>query len=214
MPKGIKGFQKGHPTKGFLGRHHKEESKIKIGIKVSGENNGMWGKKRPDLITLNKSRIGIPIKEESKEKQKKKILKYWQSLEGEKQKEKLSLINKKWAENNPDKKLQAAKKGHKACPRISSLELIIQDALKKQGIGFTPQYEWKRGFIDIFIEPNIAIFIDGDYWHNLPNVREKDKMQDKNLVNNGFVVYRFWEHQIKANIEQCLNPLNQLLGKN
>lgn len=53
-------------------------------------------------------------------------------------------------------------------------------------------------------DKKIAIFCDGDYWHNLPNYIERDKYQDKVLLENGWIPLRFWEHEINNNIEDCL----------
>ncbi|MCH7605423.1 DUF559 domain-containing protein [Patescibacteria group bacterium] len=52
------------------------------------------------------------------------------------------------------------------------------------------------------MEPNIAIYADGDYWHNIPDVKERDKRINKNLVQRGYIVLRFWEHTINDNIQE------------
>ena len=178
-----------------------------------GKNNPAFGIKRPDLVRLNKSRIGIPIKEKTKEKQRLKILKYWQSKAGLKQREELSEINKKWAKCHPIKKLEAAKKGHKSCPRISSIELKLQNELTKQGINFIPQYEWEKGFIDIFIPPCIVIFADGDYWHSPQKAKDKDATQNLLLTMSGYKVFRFWEKDINKSAKRCVNKVVRFLKK-
>lgn len=62
-------------------------------------------------------------------------------------------------------------------------------------------------FPDIFIEPNIVVFCDGDYWHNLPGYKERDTRINNNLDNLGYKVIRLWEHEIKNNIDYCLNKI-------
>jgi very-short-patch-repair endonuclease len=170
-----------------------------------GKKSIAYGIKHPHLTALNKSRIGIPISDNIKNKQRESILKYWNSSKGTKQKKKLSKINKKWAQKNPNKKIEAAKNGHKSCPRISSLELQFQKILKQNHIKFISQYEYDLGFIDFFIKPNIAIFIDGNYWHKYPYGTKKDKKQTCFLKNKGYTVLRIWENELK-------NP-NNLLDK-
>jgi len=64
-------------------------------------------------------------------------------------------------------------------------------------INFVSQYNYKLGIADIFIEPNKIIEVYGDYWHNYPKGREKDKKQIKYLKNNGYEVLIIWEHELK-----------------
>jgi len=58
-----------------------------------------------------------------------------------------------------------------------------------------------------FIEPNICIFADGDYWHNRPEAIERDKLVNKELINKGYKVLRFWENEIRSNIDNCANRI-------
>lgn len=162
-----------------------------------GKESIAYGVKHPYLTTFNKSRVGIPIRDDVKKKQRKSILKYWNSSKGKKQKKKLSKINKEWAQKNPNKKIEAAKNGHRSCPRVSSLELQFQKILKRNNINFIPQYEYDLGFVDFFIKPNIAIFIDGNYWHNYPCGTKKDKKQTNFLKSKDYKVLRIWESELK-----------------
>jgi len=79
---------------------------------------------------------------------------------------------------------------------------------------------------DFFIEPNITIFVDGDYWHVNPKFvaergiksltkaqiknMKRDKIQNKRLKEKGFDVYRFWERDIKEDVQSCLNSIKHL----
>lgn len=78
-----------------------------------------------------------------------------------------------------------------------------------------------------FTFPNlqIAIFLDGCYWHGCPKCkripatnkkfwREKisknflrDKRNSKKLKKIGWRVIRFWEHEIKMTPEECLKKI-------
>lgn len=54
------------------------------------------------------------------------------------------------------------------------------------------------------IEDKIAIFVDGNYWHNYPNFRKWDKIVTTCLLNKGWKVYRFWESDINKNPEEVI----------
>ena len=86
----------------------------------------------------------------------------------------------------------------------SSIELKIQKLLQEAKIEFEVNYPI-LGRPDIFIKPNICIFADGCYWHRCPECgfqesikkeREKDKRITTELQKQGYIVFRFWEHEI------------------
>lgn len=112
---------------------------------------------------------------------------------------------KEWRINNPEVNRNNAKLGHKSCPRISKPEIKLQLLLKHNKIEFIPQKEYALGFADIFIEPNIMIFVDGKYWHNYPSGLSKDVIQTKWLQNHGFRVIRIWEDEIDSKIDTILS---------
>ena len=60
---------------------------------------------------------------------------------------------------------------------------------------------------DIFIEPNIVIECDGDYWHSYPIGREIDRLRTIEMQERGYKVLRFWERDINYNIEECTNKI-------
>jgi very-short-patch-repair endonuclease len=162
-----------------------------------GKESIAYGSKHPKLVLLNKIRAGIPLSNSHKEKQRKSMLRHWKTQKGIEQRKNISIIARKWAAENKSKKIDAAKKGHKSCPKISSSELKFEKILIQHSIKFIPQYEYELGFMDFFVSPNIAIFIDGNYWHNYPMGTEKDKRQTSFLENNGYKVIRIWESELR-----------------
>lgn len=88
----------------------------------------------------------------------------------------------------------------------TKIEIKLQNELSKRNIKFT-KHKPIIGQPDIFIEPNICIFADGDYWHNLPTSKEKDQKITNELKNLGYKVLRFWEHEIVNNIDNCINTI-------
>lgn len=74
-------------------------------------------------------------------------------------------------------------------------ERVAQQGLTELKIDYT-KHKAIFGQPDIFIEPNICIFIDGDYWHNTERGIKRDAEVKKRLEELGYVVYRIWEHEI------------------
>lgn len=74
-------------------------------------------------------------------------------------------------------------------------ERLLQQALVAEQIQFETHHPI-TGQPDIFIKPNICIFVDGDYWHNLENVKKHDVIVTETLEKDNYIVLRFWEHEI------------------
>lgn len=82
----------------------------------------------------------------------------------------------------------------------------------------------------IFMKKRIAIFVDGCFWHgcracrNMPrsnrsfwaNKIEKNKRRDRKisaqLKKEGWLVLRFWEHDLKKRPEECCRQIQKLLS--
>lgn len=101
----------------------------------------------------------------------------------------------------------------------NKLELRFQQELKTRNIVFQKQAEI-LGRPDIFIQPNICIFVDGCYWHgckckfnpewkgpHAEYIRSRMKHDieiNQKLQEAGYVVLRFWEHEIYGDINSCI----------
>jgi DNA mismatch endonuclease (patch repair protein) len=102
----------------------------------------------------------------------------------------------------------------------TSIEQILQSELKKKGILFQTHYPVK-GLPDIVIpEKKIAVFADGCYWHGCPicgrgisNKKENDLMVNSELESQGWSVLRFWEHEIRTNLEGCVDKILECAEK-
>ena len=107
----------------------------------------------------------------------------------------------------------------------------MQKLLKENNIKFE-KHKPILGQPDIFIEQNICVFADGDYWHGNPmmfdpndeitssggrkKVREiwaKDEKINQSLELQGYNVLRFWEREIKENPERCLQEIIKIIKK-
>lgn len=101
----------------------------------------------------------------------------------------------------------------------------ICDVLNNLNIEFINEYQIKDRFYDIFIpNKNIAIEVDGDYWHCNPNkypngpinnIQKRTIVKDneKNQIckTNGITLIRFWESDIHNKIEEIECILRKLL---
>lgn len=98
---------------------------------------------------------------------------------------------------------------------------MLQEKLNKEAIPFET-HKRLYGLPDLFIKPDICIFVDGDYWHCNPNFtggfppnpmkrREKDKKVNNVLLSNGYKVLRFWGSEIKSDMDSCFNKIVQVV---
>ncbi len=126
--------------------------------------------------------------------------------------------NKPWT-----KDMMRQARMHQVFPQEDSkIEIIMQNELTKLGIPYTthkPIY----GQPDIFIEPNICVFVDGCRFHaclihrpeqNGGAIRRKmDEEITKDCLEHGYIVLRLWEHDIVNNLDFCINQILQEVKK-
>ncbi|MBM6731416.1 very short patch repair endonuclease [Megasphaera stantonii] len=121
---------------------------------------------------------------------------------------------------------------HKNMSRIRSkntkAELLLRKALWKKGIRYRKNVANLTGKPDIVITRcKIAVFVDGDFWHGNPKEKlqqrlgtnrnywiekiEKNKARDKavteELTENGWLVLRFWESDVKKDLNACVDKI-------
>jgi len=93
------------------------------------------------------------------------------------------------------------------------IEVAIQKGLDYLGI----HYEKHLPVCDIcqpdivFPEKKVAIFCDGNYWHNRPKAKEKDMKQNEILIENHWKILRLWEHEINEDLNDCINRILEIL---
>ena len=93
--------------------------------------------------------------------------------------------------------------------RSTSIEIKLWEELERRNIKFKKNYSilFGRTIPDAFIEPNICLYADGDYWHNRLEAIDKDKRINKLLLKHNYMVYRFWEHEINNNVSNCVDKI-------
>ncbi len=83
----------------------------------------------------------------------------------------------------------------------TNIERILEAWLNEKGIGHERNKPlFGKTLVDFFIKPNICVYADGDYWHRIPKIKERDERITKLLKDNGYTVYRLWEHEINEGL--------------
>jgi len=110
----------------------------------------------------------------------------------------------------------------------TSPEIVLQKALRKEGIKFKRNYRKLYGTPDIVLsDKRIAIFVDGEFWHGyhweekkkkikanraywIPKIERnivRDKNNSKKLWQEGWKVIRFWQQQIIKDTPKCIKKI-------
>ena len=174
-----------------LGKHLSDETKKKVGH--SGTSNPMYGK-HPSAESIEKNRqahLGKKASEETKAK------------------------------------LRTARIRQKPHFRDTYIEKKLQGILQVGGIAFETN-KLMLGHPDIFIEPNICIFADGDYFHANPKrfygdelikghtaqyIWNRDNHITQELLEQGYIVLRFWEYEINKDLPGCFDKICSVLQR-
>ena len=91
----------------------------------------------------------------------------------------------------------------------TSIELAIEKELLKRGIPFKKQIPiWKARTVVDFLLPNkTVVYCDGNYFHDLPDNKNRDRNQNFMLHFMGYKVYRFTEPEIKKSPAECIKRI-------
>lgn len=120
--------------------------------------------------------------------------------------------NKRWRENETvsermerlQKWMQAGREAriNKDYLEPSSIEIIVQEQLDSLGIRYLQQKRVNDGNRDYWLDfyiPSLKLVIEcnGDYWHSLPERKERDKKLKEYVKSTGRKIVFIWEHEIK-----------------
>lgn len=106
--------------------------------------------------------------------------------------------------------------GHEPKPFIdTNIEIALQNGFDFYGIKFKK----RKTFIvngtthqpDFFIEPDLVIEADGEYWHSFPKAIERDKLVDNEMERIGMRVIRFKENEIVNDVDSCIQKVLSLI---
>lgn len=107
-------------------------------------------------------------------------------------------------------------------------ELLFRKALWKKGVRYRVDNKKLPGKPDVSIQKyKIAVFIDGEFWHGynwderkdniksnrdfwVPKIErnlQRDREVNRQLMDMGYTVFRFWEKEIKNELNKCINDV-------
>lgn len=108
-------------------------------------------------------------------------------------------------------------------------ERLVMGRLQALGFVWESHQRDLPGCPDIvFRDARVAVFIDGDFWHGwrfpvwrdklseawelkIEQTRKRDAKNHRRLLKLGWQVLRIWEHQIDANLDKCLQRVQEAL---
>lgn len=110
----------------------------------------------------------------------------------------------------------------------TTIEIALRKALWSQGVRYRKNYKMLIGKPDIVITKyKIAVFCDSEYWHGFDWENRKRKIKshleywipkiERNMARDqevtaaleqdGWTVIRFWERQIRKELDGCVNEV-------
>lgn len=116
----------------------------------------------------------------------------------------------------------------------SKIEKILGSELFKRGYRYRKNYTKVFGKPDfVLVKQKVAIFCDSEFWHGknwklakrefksnkkfwynkIESNINRDKIVNKNLKNDGWIVIRLWGKDILKNCEKCINKIEKKILK-
>ena len=111
-------------------------------------------------------------------------------------------------------------------------ETALAKALWHKGYRYRLNYKKLPGSPDIAItKQKVAVFVDGEFWHGYDWVHKKEKLKadrqywiekieeniardqkvDRHLHSLGWIVLRFWEKEVKKNLDSCVQTVESAI---
>jgi len=113
----------------------------------------------------------------------------------------------------------------------TDIERIVRSELHKRGYRFRKHVKKLPGSPDIvFSKGKVAVFIDGDFWHGyrfpawehkvsdfwkkkIRKNRDRDQKNFRKLRDMSWQVIRLWKHQVKEDLDRCLEKIIEALSQ-
>lgn len=94
--------------------------------------------------------------------------------------------------------------------RASSIEVAVKAELERRCVRHVGQYRIGRWSCDFYVpDLNLVIECDGDYWHSRPEVVERDKVKDRDLLGAGYKLARIAESAINSDVRAAVGAALQ-----
>ena len=101
--------------------------------------------------------------------------------------------------------------------RDTSIELAIKKELQERSIDFEVQLRLTDFIVDFYLPRyKLVIECDGCWFHGCPECfpdgtpyanRNRDQFRDTKLIQSGYDIQRFWEHEINKSPKDCIDRL-------
>ena len=109
-------------------------------------------------------------------------------------------------------------------------ELLLRKELWRRGLRYRKNYKELYGKPDIvFLGARIAVFVDGKMWHGCDWEHQKDDFKSRRdywipkierniehdyevtqeLISLDWLVMRFWDFEIKKNLQECADKIER-----
>lgn len=100
-----------------------------------------------------------------------------------------------------------------ASGKRTNIEKIMAQALSNAGMRYNEQSVMFDKFMVDFELPDYKIIVqcDGIYWHDRPEVKSRDKGQDRYFAKAGYIVLRFSDNQIESDVHSCINRIKHTI---
>jgi DNA mismatch endonuclease (patch repair protein) len=133
---------------------------------------------------------------------------------------------------NEDNGFYTTKERSKLMSKIKGVdtkpELKLRKALWRLGYRYRKNVKQLPGKPDIVYKKyKLVVFVDGEFWHGyewedkkqkirsnrefwIPKIErniQRDQFNNQLLIDSGWTVMRFWDKEIKMNLEHCLNRI-------
>jgi DNA mismatch endonuclease (patch repair protein) len=110
-------------------------------------------------------------------------------------------------------------------------EVAVRRCAYKRGLRYRTHVMSLSGRPDmVFHSARLVVFIDGDFWHGwrfpqwkgrlkpfweakIERNRRRDKKNFRKLRREGWHVIRLWEHEVKADVEDCVDRIVRAIGR-
>ena len=107
----------------------------------------------------------------------------------------------------------------------TGLEVRVRSALHRRGMRFRKHAKDLPGVPDIvFRKAQVAVFVDGDFWHGyrfylwknkvsdfwkqkISKNRERDAKNHRKLRGMGWTVIRLWQHELKQSFDSSVDRI-------
>ena len=101
------------------------------------------------------------------------------------------------------------KKLHYTMPRETAIEAKMYQELERRGVTFVKQQVIDGLWVVDALIPGARMVIecDGEYWHSLPDMVERDRKKDIYLKSRGYKIFRFPEAAIHADVAGCVQRI-------